>query len=324
MNMKKIIMGLLVLVLALAFIGCGVRGPGQTKQEGNNGQQTAQKSGKKISKVGFTVMTMNNPFFVKMRDVARQELEKNGISMVEADPQFDPGKQLSAVEDFVNQGVGAIFLDPVDANAIVPAIKKANQAGIPVFTLDGNAAGGDIVSFVGTDNVQAGRIVGEYLAKRLNGKGKIAVIDYPLVTSCLERVQGLKEALANYPDIKIIAEQKGGTVTDALKVAETWMNQYKDLDAIFAINDPNALGALTAIENAKRQDHIFVVGIDGAKEAYDAMSQGRNFGATAAQFPDKMAIKTVDNLLKWAKGEQVEKETKIPTELITKDNIPKS
>lgn len=322
--MKRFITGLLVLVLALAVAGCGVRGPGQGNQGAGGGQQTSQKGSKQIHKVGFTVMTMNNPYFVKMRDVAREELTKNGIEMIEADPQFDPGKQLAAVENFVNQGVDAIFLNPVDVNAIVPAVKKANQAGIPVFTLDSNAAGGDIVSFVGTDNVQAGRIVGEYLAKRLNGKGKIAVIDYPMAKSCLDRVQGLKEALSKYPDIKIIAQQKGGTVTDALKVAETWMDQYKDLDAIFAINDPNALGALTAVENAKRQDHIFVVGIDGAKEAYDAMRQGKSFGATAAQFPDKMAKITVENLLKWAKGEQVQNETLIPAELITKDNIPNS
>jgi ribose transport system substrate-binding protein len=100
------------------------------------------------------------------------------------------------------------------------------------------------------------------------------------------------------------------------------MNQLTNLDGIFAINDPNGLGALTSVEKAKRQDHIFVTSVDGSQEVYDAMKGGRNYGATAAQFPDKMAKMTVDNMIKWSKGQKVAKTTLIPTELITKDSLP--
>lgn len=285
------------------------------------GQTTTAAAAQKIGKIGFTAMTFNNPFFITVRDAVRQVVEANGGTLVEFDGQFDPAKQMSGVENFINQRVSGIVLNPVDSNAIIPAVLEANRANIPVVTADVNAAGGQITSFVASDNIMAGRVIGEFLVRKLGGKGNICVIDYPLVTSGRERIEGLMQVLKKYPNIKILAQQKGGTVTDGMRLAETWLQQFQHIDAIFGINDPNALGALTAIEAANRQKETFVVGIDGSKEAYDAMKAGRSFAATAAQSPKDIGRVAAENLIKAIKGESVPKDVKIPVTLITREDI---
>jgi len=325
---KRLVIWFLVLVLSISLAACGSQKaetptPDAAKT-GETNNEVAKKEEPKVSggtkRLGFTAMTFNNPFFIKVRDAVKKVAEENGYTLIEIDGQFDPAKQAAGVENLITQKVDGIVMNPVDGKAIGPTVRKANEAQIPVVAVDVNVDEGEVISYVASDNVQAGEIIGEYLVKRLDGKGEICVIDYPLVSAGRERIEGLMNVLDKYPDIKILAQQKGGDTTVGMKLADTWLQQFKKIDAIFGINDPNALGALTAIETAKREKETFVVGVDGAQEAIDAMKGGRNFGATAAQQPDLMGKVAAENLIKFINGETVEKVIKIPVYLSTKEN----
>lgn len=278
----------------------------------------APKAGKRV---GFVAYSYSNPFFVSVREGIKKELESQGYTLVDVDGQADAAKQVSGAESLVAQKVDGIILNPVDGQAIVPVVKKANDAKIPVMTIDQNAGGGDITCFVASDNVLAGKLVGEYLAKRLNGKGNICVTDYPQGSAGRDRTQGFNDAIKGFPDIKIIAQQTSADVTGSAKLADTWIKQFKKIDAYFGINDPSALGFLVAIEAANKQKETFVVGVDGSKEAIDAMKNDRAFGATSAQQPELMGKTTAQKMIEVLKGGTVEKEIKIPVYLINQEDV---
>jgi ribose transport system substrate-binding protein len=272
--------------------------------------------------IGLTLMTYNNPFFSVIKSVARKTAEAKGFQFRENDAQFDANKQAAAIEDFLAQGVSAILLNPVDSAAIVKSVEKANQKGVPVITIDVNADGGKLASFVASDNTKLGVLTGEYIAKRLNGKGTVALLTHPTVTSGRNREEGLKSVLAKYPDIKLVAEQatRGERLT-SVNITENILTANPKLDCIWAINDPTALGAIQAVKQAKREAKLFVVAIDGSPEAVEAIKQGGVFAASAAQYPQKMAVAAVEQAIAALHGEKLEAFFSIDGSLVTKDNV---
>ncbi|MGE5581356.1 MAG: substrate-binding domain-containing protein [Bacillota bacterium] len=278
---------------------------------------------KKQVTIGATFMTMNNPFFVAMEKNIRAELKKIDPSakLIVADSQFNLAKQISDVEDMIQQKIDILLLNAVDSKAIAPAVVAANKANIPVITLDVNAEGGKITSFIASDNYLAGKLCGEYLVKRLKTKGNIVIINGTPITSVMQRVQGFKDVIAKYPDIKVVAEQNGETnETKSMEVMENILQSQRKIDAVFGINDPTALGALAAVETAGRQNEMFILGVDAAPNAVEAIKKGKALVATSAQFPGEIGRKGVQIAYKVLKGEQVPSEIKVKVELITKDN----
>jgi ribose transport system substrate-binding protein len=193
---------------------------------------------------------------------------------------------------------------------------------VPVITVDVNADGGTIATFVASDNTKLGVLTGEYIAKRLNGKGSCALLTHPTVTSGKNREEGMKSVLAKYPDIKIVAEQatRGERLT-SVTVTENILTANRKLDCIWAINDPTALGAIQAVKQAKRDKELFVVAIDGSPEAVEAIKQGGPFEASAAQYPQKMAAAAVEQALLALKGEKLPAFFSIDGSLVTKENV---
>ena len=285
-----------------------------------SGSATAAIS--KPGTIGITLMTYNNPFFSVIKSVARKTAEAKGFQFRENDAQFDANKQAAAIEDFLAQGVNAILLNPVDSAAVAKSVEKANQKGVPVITVDVNADGGQVASFVASDNTKLGVLTGEYIAKRLNGKGTVALLTHPTVTSGKNREEGLKSVLAKYPEIKIVAEQatRGERLT-SVTVTENILTRSPKLDCIWAINDPTALGAIQAVKQAKRDGQIFVVAIDGSPEAVEAIKQGGAFAASAAQYPQKMAVAAVEQAIRALRGEKLEPFFSIDGSLVTKENV---
>src|SRR5262249_9240612 len=182
--MHKYILTLLVIILAAS--GCSKK----------------EATGKTI---GVTLLTRAHVFYKDLEEGLRTEAAKDSFDLVVTSGDFDLGKQSSQIEDFITRKVDAIIVSPVDSRGIGPAIKKANDAGIPVFTSDIAAQEGNVISHIASDNVAGGRLAGEFLAKFLNGKGDVAIIGQPTITSVLDRTQGFKEAIGKYPDIKIVA-----------------------------------------------------------------------------------------------------------------------
>ncbi|MEW6698549.1 MAG: substrate-binding domain-containing protein [Bacillota bacterium] len=313
--MKKKILAILVIVflMAIAITGCG-------SQEAPKAEAPKEES-KKL-KVGLSMNTLNNPFFVAVKEGAEAQAKEDGIELVVTDAQNNPGQQLADVENLIAQKPDVLILDPADSDAIVQAVNKANDAKIPVFTIDRQANGGEVLTHIGFDAIKSGNIAGEYLAKALNGKGKVVEIQGILGTNVAQdRSKGFNEAIAKYPDIKIIAKQSANFDRgQALNVMENILQANPEIDGIYAANDEMAMGALAAIEAAGRLDKITMIGCDAIDPAMEAIRQGK-LEATIAEPPfflGKEAVKTAEKI---AKGESVEKSVILPSNLVTKENV---
>lgn len=321
---------ILILSLLLVVTACST-GNSNNGESGSASAASAQgnaesakpddnQSDKKL-KIGLTVPTLGNPFFVAMSKGAKEVAAKYNADVTVVSADQDLAKQTQQFEDFITQKVDLILLSPFDSKGIAAAVQQAKAAGIPVVALDGSAEGG-IDSVVMSDNVQAGRLAGEYLAKRLNGKGNIVLIDGPPVSAVIDRIKGFNEVLASYPDIKVIANQNGeGNREKTLTLMENVLQANKQIDAVFCINDEEGVGVKIAQEQAGRSEEFFIVGVDGAPSASDALKEKKSYAATSAQFPNQMAIQGVELAIKVLKGEKVEPQVLIPTELITQDNV---
>ncbi len=315
----------LMLSLFLVLSACS----GNSANKGSNSAAGTETSGnaakdqpeEKKLKIGLTVPTLGNPFFVAMSKGAQEVAAKYNAEVTVVAAEHDLAKQTQQFEDFITQQVDLILLSPFDSKGIAGAVAQAKAAGIPVIALDGSAEGG-IDSVVMSDNVQAGRLAGEYLADRLKGKGNIVVIDGPPVSAVTDRIKGFEEVMAKYPDIKVVAKQNGeGNREKALGLMESILQANSKIDAVFCINDEEGVGVKIAQEQANRSDEFFIVGVDGAPGAADALKEKKSYAATSAQFPNQMAIQGVELALKVIKGEKVEPQVLIPTELITQDNV---
>jgi ribose transport system substrate-binding protein len=216
-------------------------------------------------------------------------------------------------------------LSPVDSRSIGTSIKAANQAGIPVFTadiasLDPNAK---VVSHVATDNYGGGKLAGEAMVKALNGQCEVAIITHPEVESVIQRAKGFKEIVSKSPGIKIVAELPGrGERDTSFATAQDILQSHPNLDGIFAINDPSALGAVAAIEKAGKAGKIKVIGFDGMPEAKQAVKDGKIY-ADVVQYPDRIGQMTIQAITRYMDGEKVPSQTLIPAGLYTRVDADK-
>jgi len=257
--------------------------------------------------IGVSLLTRAHVFYKDLEDGLRTEAAKEGYELVITSGDFDLSKQSSQIEDFITRKVDAIIVSPVDSRGVGPAIRKANDAKIPVFTADIAAQDGDVVCHVASDNVAGGRLAGEYLAKILNGQGKVAIIGQPTITSVLDRTQGFKDAVAKFPGITVVAEVNGEGVRDrALQVTTDILQAHPDLDGIFGINDDSALGALDAVQQFKRP-HICIIGYDATPPAADAITRGTPLKADVVQYPKKIGQTTIEKIKEYFSGAQVPK-----------------
>lgn len=268
--------------------------------------------------IGIILSTLNNPFFVTLRDGAAAQAKKLGYELIVLDSQNDSAKESSNMEDLIQQKVGAILVNPVDSDAVANAVKAANTAKIPVLTIDRSANGGNVVTHIASDNVAGGKMAGEYIAKLLKGKGKVVEIQgVPGTSAARDRGKGFDEVIAKNAGIKIIAQQEAGFDRQkGLTVMENILQAQPEINAVFCHNDEMALGALKAIQAAKRIG-IFIVGFDATDDAVKAVNDGL-MSATVAQQPALIGSLGVDNAVKVMKGGKVPPAIPVALKLITK------
>lgn len=287
-------------------------------------EPTPPKIQKKRGTIGISVLTLGNPFFKVIADNVTSEAAKHGYEVIVVDGNRDVQKQANQIDDFLIQNVAAIILNPCDRVSIGTAVAKANKAGVPVFTCDLKcvAEGAQIVSHVGTDNLQGGKLAGEAMVEALGDEGgKVLIVHFPQANSCQLRVQGFKEVVDAHNGksptgkIEVVAELDGGGVRDeGFKVTEDTLQAHPDLRAIFAINDPSALGARAALEKAGKQDDVVIIAFDGQPEGKQAIKDGKIY-ADPIQFPDQIGQKTVQLIMNYFRGKEVPVEVLIPTKL---------
>lgn len=311
----------LVMVMSMVAVsGCA-------PSSSTSGPGGSDSTGAKKSKgtIGVSVLTTSNPFFVKIGDTIRDQAAKQGYETIVVSGERDADRQHNQVKDFIVKKVAAIVLTPCNSKAVGTAIREANAAGIPVFTADIACLAPDakVVCHVATDNYGGGREAAKAMVEALSGKGKVAIIDFPEVESVILRTRGFDDQMAEEnkkPGVKVevVSRLSGGGLKDpGYKAAQDLLQAHGDLAGIFAINDPSALGAVAALENAGKAGTVKVIGFDGQIDGKRAILEGKIY-ADPIQFPDRIAEKTVEVIVQHFRGEPVPPEVLIPTRLYRK------
>ena len=330
---KSVILGLVTLLAVWALTGCGSApaepaAPAQKQEEAAvpAQEQTAAEAPAQNEEAagprtfGASYFTLNNPHFLDWRDGLSEVFEPKGDTLINADAQLDINKQISDVEDMIQQGVDAIFIAPADSKAIKTALLSAQNADIPVFIMDVPVEDEElVVSTIATNNFMAGQVLGEALVKDFSGEAKVALLDWPVVKAVTDRTDGFFSAIEGHPGIEVVARQDGkASVEGSLPVMENFLQSNPEIQAVFCINDPSCMGAMSAIEAAGRTD-IKLYSIDGSAEGIKLTCEGR-FQGTSAQFPVTMGNIAAETAYKYLAGEQVEANIAVDSLWIGQDN----
>ncbi|HVM43578.1 MAG TPA: substrate-binding domain-containing protein [Gemmatimonadales bacterium] len=282
----------------------------------------AKKPATHRPQVGVTLLTEAHVFYQDLKRGLLKAGDSLGIDLHVVAGEWDLARQTSQVENFITQKMDAIIIAPVDSRGIVSAVEEANRAGIPVFTVDIAAAGGQVTSHIASDNYQGGMLVGEYLAKLLKGKGSVAVLDQPTLASVIDRVHGFDSALARYPGIHIVANPavERGLRDVAKNKMDNLLQSHPDLDAVFGSNDDCALGALASVRAAGR-NNLLIVGFDATPEARAAISGGGALKADAIQYPETIGRRAIETVYRALHGEQVPSRVAVPVGIVDRDSL---
>lgn len=266
--------------------------------------------------IAMVVSTLNNPFFVTMKEGAESKAKTLGYKLIVLDSQNDPSKELANIEDLTVRGVKAILINPTDSDAVSNAIRMANRANIPVITLDRGASRGKVVSHIASDNVAGGEMAGKYISDTIGANAKVIQLEGIAGTSAArERGKGFMQAVASNKMNLLASQPADFDRTKGLNVMENMLAANPDVQAVFAQNDEMALGALRAVQASGKD--VLIVGFDGTKDGIAAVNRGI-LGATIAQQPALIGALGVETADKVLKGQSVEKSISVPLKVITK------
>lgn len=310
--MKRILSMILASIMSMyLFAGCTER---TNNRIDNN---------KKI-KIGVCISNLNDKFMSylikEMKDYAQS---LNNVEIEYVDAKIDSNTQLAQVENFISEGVDVLAVNPVDSNSTKSISDKANAAGIPIVSFNNNFEdSNDVVCSVDSDLKQSGLLQMESLAKKVNYKGNVAIIMGIMGQQGQRlRTQAIREIVAKHPDMKIVAEQTAGwNRAKGMALMESWIESGKDIDVVACEDDEMAIGALEAIEQSGKLGKITVGGIDATPDGLDYLKNGK---LSVTVFPNAtdQSKAVLDNAIKVASGEKVEKEVNFPNELVTSENV---
>lgn len=267
--------------------------------------------------IALVVSTLNNPFFVSLKEGAQKEADKLGYTLVVLDSQNNPAKELANVQDLTIRGTKLLLINPTDSDAVGNAVKMANQANIPVITLDRMANQGKVLSHIASDNVAGGEMAGDFIAEKLGDGAKVIELQgIAGASAARERGEGFKQAVAAHKFNVLASQPADFDRTKGLNVMQNLLTAHPDVQAVFAQNDEMALGALRALQTAGKND-VLVVGFDGTDDGVKAV-QGGKLGATVAQMADQIGVIGVVTADKALKGETVPAQIPVDLKLVKK------
>jgi len=276
----------------------------------------------KIEKIGLMVQDMSNPFFSAMDKGAKEAAAKIGATLNTQDAQLDLANQNTQIDALIQQGVNLIVISAVDEAGIEPAIQRAKEAGVIVIAVDTPAHGADAV--IMTNAVQAGEKSCDYLFRQMGGQGQVLLVDGTPIQTIIDRITGCRNVAKNYPGIKIVGQQASkNDRASGLAVTTDMLTAHPDVTGIFGMNDPSALGAVLAVEQAGKSSQIKVTGVDGSPEAVAELKrEGSPFIGTATQNPAEMVRQAVQIAQGMVAGKPpAEKTILIPSVLVSRDTV---
>jgi len=281
---------------------------------------TGTASAKDLKSIGVTLGSLGNPFFVAMTKGITDKAG-SGVKVVTASAEYDLNKQGTQMDNFIASGVDLILLNAADARAIAPAVKRAQAAGIPVVAVDVAAAGADAT--IMTDNVKAGEIACQFLADKINHKGNVVIENGPQVSSVIDRVKGCEQVFAKDPGIKVLdkGQDAKGSRDGGLAAMQGYLTRFPDLQGLFAINDPQAVGSDLAAKQLNRTG-IVITSVDGAPDIVNALKSNTLVQASASQDPYAMGQRAVEVGQGILAGKKPENPIiLLAPQLITRDNV---
>jgi ABC-type sugar transport system substrate-binding protein len=292
-------------VTLLSFPGC------------RSSDRPAGKSGRLF---GVSFQTLNNPFFVELNKGLQAVVESHGDRLVTLDAQWNSLKQKNDMADLLQQEPAAVFINPVNWEGIKGSLIEAKQKNVPVIVVDAPVSDTSLVLCqVASDNFEAGRLACEALAS-VKPNARVVILHRSVNKACIDRVAGFKAEMQKHPGLKILDTQEGGGTSEASRpVMMDLLARFPELDAAFPINDPSALGAISAIEAAGRAGQATVVTVDGSREGAAAIVAGK-LHSTSAQFPREIGRIAAEKAYEHLAGQSVMKDVVVPVKLITKTN----
>ena len=263
--------------------------------------------------IGFSVSTLNNPFFVTLTEGARKAATENNVELVVVDAGDDAAKQTSDIEDLVSRNVGVLIVNPVDSDAVAPAVKSAMSQGIKVIAVDRGVNGVDVDCQIASDNVAGARMATEYLMELVGEGAKVAELQgVPGASATIDRGEGFHQVADK--SLQVAASQTANfNRAEGMTVMENILQSDGTIKGVFAHNDEMALGAVEAVAASGKD--IKIVGFDATDDAQKAVKDGK-MAATVAQKPDKMGETAIGTAVKIMAGETVEKSIPVEVELI--------
>jgi ribose transport system substrate-binding protein len=274
-----------------------------------------------VASVGLMVQDLSNPFFASMSNGVEAAAEELGATFSAQDGRQDLGAQNDQIDTYIQQGLDVLLINAVDSDGIGPAVQRAVDAGITVVAVDVGAKNAQAT--VTTDNVQAGRLACESLIEQIGGTGNILIVDGTPITSVEDRMTGCEDALAEHPDVKVVGQQNGDNGREqGLTLTTDMLTAAPDVVGIFGINDPTALGATLAAQQAGKTD-LVITGVDGSPEAIAEMNKpGSMFKATAAQDPNLLGSTGLDLAVKLRAGETIDEDlVLVPSSIVDSSNL---
>ncbi|MFD5749795.1 substrate-binding domain-containing protein [Streptomyces sp. NPDC127033] len=273
------------------------------------------------TKLGMSVSTLNNPFFVQLKAGAQAEASAKGVQLTVTDAQNDASQQANQIQNFTSEGMSSVIVNPVDSDAAGPSVRAANKAEIPVIAADRGVNQAEVATLVASDNVAGGEQAARTLAEKLGGTGRIVILQGTAGTSASrERGAGFAQGLKAFPGIKVVAKQPADfDRTKGLDVMTNMLQANGDVNGVFAENDEMALGAIKAL-GARAGASIPVVGFDGTPDGLKAVEAGTLY-ASVAQQPRELGKLAVRNAIEAASGEKIDATVKVPVKVVTAENV---
>ncbi|ACZ20080.1 monosaccharide-binding protein [Sanguibacter keddieii DSM 10542] len=302
-----------VLTTSLVLAGTAACGRGDT-----DGAGSGEGSGESVT---LSLSTLNNPFFVDVRDGAQEAADELGIDLTVVDAQNDSTAQTDQIASAVSSGTSGLLINAVDSDAAAAAVAPALSGDLPVIGVDRAVNGAEITSLVSSDNVAGGSQAADALAAAIGEEGKVIVLQgQPGTSASRDRGAGFTEGIAAYPGIEVVAMQTANfDRAQALDVATNLLQANPDVVGIFAENDEMALGAIQAL-GARAGDDVHVVGFDGTDDGLAAVEAG-TLEATIAQQPRELGRQSVQLMADVLAGETVDSEVPVAVETVTVDNV---
>jgi ribose transport system substrate-binding protein len=297
----------------MALTGCSNQGPDSASRD----PAAPAPAARGAVTIGLSISTMNNPFFVALRDGAEAQAKVDGINLITVDAQNDAAKQIAGVEDLIQRRVPVILVNPTDSDAVANVVKEATATGIKVISLDRAVNGAQVTSHIASDNAAGGRMAGELLLKKLGGKGNLVELEgIPGSSAARERGEGFDSVFAGIPGVKFLTKQPANfDRAQGLAVMENILQGNKDIQGVFAQNDEMALGAERAIEAAGLKN-VAIVGFDATPDAIAAVRAGK-LAATVQQRPELIGKMGVDTAKLLIEGKSVDRNIPVPLALVT-------